>query len=293
MLHVAATLSEVKPAAFEYFAPRTVDEALSFLAGVDGAKVLAGGQSLVPAMNFRLARPAALIDINQIGGLDQVTITDGQVRIGASTRHRSLENPDVPGPLAVLLREMARHVGHMPIRVRGTFGGSLAHADPAAEWCLLARTLDATIVAGSTAGEREIPADEFFATVFTTTLRPDELLTEVRVPQLTDRHLVGFSEFSRRAGDFALAMVAVAVEVADGIVQTARIGAGGVSDVPVRLTAAESALTGNPWEPATWGAAAEAGMGEVEPFEDIHASSEYRRDLVAALLRRACSRAAM
>jgi carbon-monoxide dehydrogenase medium subunit len=188
---------------------------------------------------------------------------------------------------------MARHVGHMPIRVRGTFGGSLAHADPAAEWCLLARTLDATMVAGSTTGAREIPAEEFFATVFTTTLRPDELLTEIRVPQLTDRHLVGFSEFSRRAGDFALAMVMIAAEVDHGVVKSARIGAGGVSDVPVRLTAAENALTGNGWESASWEAAVEAGMSEVEPFEDIHASAEYRRDLVAALLRRACSRAAM
>lgn len=293
MLHSDATLSEVKPAAFEYFAPRTVDEALALLAEVDGAKVLAGGQSLVPAMNFRLARPAALIDVNQIGGLDRVTATDGQVRIGALTRHRRLENPDVPGPLASLLREMARHVGHMPIRVRGTFGGSLAHADPAAEWCLLARALDATMMASSTTGTREIPAEQFFATVFTTTLRPDELLTEIRLPHLTERHLVGFSEFSRRAGDFALAMVMVAAEIDDGVVRSARIGAGGVSDVPVRLTAAESVLTGNRWEPASWQAAAEEGMGEVEPFEDIHASAEYRRDLVAALLRRACSRAPM
>ena len=293
MLHATATLSEVKPAAFDYFAPGTVDEALTLLAGVDGAKVLAGGQSLVPAMNFRLVRPAALVDVNQLRGLDRVTITDGEVRIGALTRHRDLENPDVPGPLASLLREMARHVGHMPIRVRGTFGGSLAHADPAAEWCLLTRTLDATMVASSTNGEREIPAEEFFATVFTTTLRPDELLTEIRLPLLTERHLVGFSEFSRRAGDFALAMVAVAIEVDDGVVRSARVGAGGVSDVPVRLTAAESALTGNHWEPASWAAAAKAGMSEVEPLEDIHASADYRRDLVGALLRRACSRAPM
>jgi aerobic carbon-monoxide dehydrogenase medium subunit len=292
LLHGTATLSEVKPAAFEYFLPRTVDEALSMLAEFEGAKVLAGGQSLVPAMNFRLARPAALIDVNQISGLDRVTFGETEVRIGALTRHRRLEKPDVSGPIARLLGEMARHVGHMPIRVRGTFGGSLAHADPAAEWCLLARTLDATIVAGSASGTREIPAEEFFATVFTTTLRPDELLTEVRLPQLDERHLVGFSEFSRRAGDFALAMVLVAAEVDDGVVRSARIGAGGVSDVPVRLSAAETALIGNRWETATWEAASEVAEGEVEPFEDIHGSVEYRRDLMAALLRRACSQAA-
>ncbi len=282
----------MKPAAFEYFLPRTVDEAVTLLAGVEGAKVLAGGQSLVPTMNFRLARPPALIDVNRIGGLDGVTTSDEGIRVGALTRHRRLETPDVPGPLARLLRDMAMHVGHMPIRVRGTFGGSLAHADPAAEWCLLARTLDATIVATSAPGSRVIPAAAFFATVFTTTLRPDELLTEVRLPRLGERHLVGFDEFSRRAGDFALAMVLVAVEVDGGLVTSARIGAGGVSDVPVRLSLAESALIGKPWEPANWEAAAETAAGEVEPFEDIHGSAEYRRDLMAALLRRACSRAA-
>ena len=282
----------MKPVAFEYFAPRTVDEALSLLAGVEGAKVLAGGQSLVPAMNFRLARPPALIDVNQIDGLDQITATGDLVRIGALTRHRTLEAPDLDGPLASLVGVMARHVGHMPIRVRGTFGGSLAHADPAAEWCLLARTLDATVVAGSVTGTREIPAGEFFTTVFTTSLRSDELLTEVRLPMLTERHLVGFSEFSRRAGDFALAMVAVVVEVDAGVVHTAQVGAGGVSDVPERLMGAETALIGNPWEPAIWDRAAEAAMSEVNPFEDIHGSAEYRRDLMGALLRRACSQAA-
>ena len=291
MLHATTTLPAVKPARFEYFAPRTVDEAVSLLAQVEGAKVLAGGQSLVPAMNFRLARPAALIDVNRIGGLDQVAAAPGEVRIGAMTRHRALENPNIAGPLAHLLSRMARHVGHMPIRVRGTFGGSLAHADPAAEWCLLARALDATMVATSETGIREIPADEFFATVFTTSLRPEEMLTEVRLPHLTDRHLVGFSEFSRRAGDFALAMVLVAVELEAGIVRNARVGAGGVADVPVRLEAAESALIGSRWEPAGWDAAAEVAMGEVDPFDDIHGSSEYRRDLMGALLRRACSQA--
>lgn len=278
----------MKPAPFEYFAPGTLDDTLSLLADVEGAKVLAGGQSLVPAMNFRLARPAALIDINRLPGLDQITVTEDQIRVGTLVRHRRFENPDVPGPLGRLLADMARHVGHLPIRVRGTIGGSLAHADPAAEWCLLARTLDTTMVAGSAADDRQIPAGEFFSTVFTTTLRPDELLTEVRMPLLTDHHLVGFSEFSRRAGDFALVMVAVVAEMKDGTVADVRIGAGGVSDVPVRLAAAERIMVGGPWEPATWEAAAEAGKEEVDPFEDIHASAEYRRDLVAALLRRAC-----
>ncbi|MGH8872448.1 MAG: FAD binding domain-containing protein [Acidimicrobiia bacterium] len=281
----------MKPASFEYFAPESVDDAVSLLAEVDQAKVLAGGQSLVPAMNFRLARPTALIDINRLPGLDHVTVADDEVRIGALTRHRRFEEPAVAGPLGRLLAEMAHHVGHLPIRVRGTFGGSLAHADPAAEWCLVARTLDATMVAVSTDGERLIPAAEFFATVFTTALGPRELLTEVRMPLLGDRHAVGFSEFSRRAGDFALVMVAVVVEIGDGVVTKANIGAGGVSDVPVRLSGAEDVLVGQPWESRYWDAAAEAARAEVDPFEDIHASPEYRRDLVEALVRRACSQA--
>jgi carbon-monoxide dehydrogenase medium subunit len=280
----------VKPVAFEYFAPGSLQEALGLLAEVEDSKVLAGGQSLVPAMNFRLARPAAIVDVNGIPGLDGVAV-DEDVRIGALTRHRRLETPGIPGPLGRLVAEMARHVGHMPIRVRGTFGGSLAHADPSAEWCLLARALEATMVAKSASGERLIPAADFFTTVFTTTLGPDELLTEARLPLLNGRHVVGFSEFSRRAGDFAVVMVAVVAELEEGVVRDARVGAGGVSDVPLRLRSAEETMLGKPWELPTWEAASEAGRDEVEPLEDIHASAEYRRDLVGALIRRACRQA--
>jgi carbon-monoxide dehydrogenase medium subunit len=280
----------VKPVAFEYFAPGSLEEALGLLAEVEDAKVLAGGQSLVPAMNFRLARPAAIVDVNGLPGLDGVSV-DEDVRIGALTRHKGLENPGIPGPLGRLIAVMARHVGHMPIRVRGTFGGSLAHADPSAEWCLLARVLEATMVADSVTGKRLIPAADFFRTVFTTTLAPDELLTETRLPLLSERHLVGFSEFSRRAGDFALVMVAVVAELEGGVVREARVGVGGVSDVPLRLDSAEEAMVGQPWELPTWEAAAEAARGEVEPFEDIHASAEYRRDLVRALIGRASRQA--
>lgn len=281
----------MKPASFDYYAPESVQEALALLGAIDDAKVLAGGQSLVPAMNFRLARPAALIDINRLSGLDHVTVTGDEVRIGALARHRRFERPVVEGPLGRLLAEVAHHVGHMPIRVRGTFGGSLAHADPAAEWCLLARTLEATMVADSSEGERLIPATQFFSTVFTTALGVGELLTEVRMPLLGARHVAGFSEFSRRAGDFALVMVAVVVELEDGVVLEASIGAGGVSDVPLRLPNAEAALVGRPWDSSHWDAAAEAGRTEVDPFEDIHASADYRRDLVGALIGRACRQA--
>jgi carbon-monoxide dehydrogenase medium subunit len=282
----------VKPAAFDYFAPESVTEALTLLREVEGAKVLAGGQSLVPAMNFRLTRPVALIDINRVPGLEGVSIDGDEAQIGTLTRHRAFEQPVVPGPLGRLMVDMAHHVGHLPIRTRGTFGGSLAHADPAAEWCLLARTLDATMVTLSSEQERRIPASEFFSTVFTTALDESELLTEVRLPLLRTGHLVGFSEFSRRVGDFALVMIAVVVEVREDTVTEAKVGAGGVSDVPLRLSSAEAVLRGGTWGPPLWAEAAEAARAEVEPFEDIHGSTEYRRDLVGALVQRACRQAA-
>jgi carbon-monoxide dehydrogenase medium subunit len=281
----------VKPAAFDYFAPQSLTEALALLAEAEDAKILAGGQSLVPTMNFRLTRPSVLIDINQIPGLDEVTVEGGMVRIGALTRHRRFEQPAVPGPLGELMANMVRHLGHLPIRVRGTFGGSLAHADPAAEWCLLASTVDATIVSRSVDRERSIPAADFFTTVFTTSLGDEELITEVRLPLLDASRLVGFSEFARRAGDFAIVMVAVVVGIDGGVVTEANLGAGGVSDVPLRLAAAEAALIGAPWNASQWEVAAAAAREEVDPFEDIHGSAEYRRDLVGALIRRACSQA--
>ena len=281
----------MKPTAFDYFAPESLTEALALLRDVEGAKVLAGGQSLVPAMNFRLTRPFALIDINRVPGLDGVSIDGDEAQIGALTRHRAFEQPVVPGPLGRLMVDMAHNVGHLPIRVRGTFGGSLAHADPAAEWCLLARTLDATLVTQSSEQERRIPASEFFSTVFTTALEEGDLLTKVRLPLLGPGHLVGFSEFSRRVGDFALVMIAVVVEVQGGTVTEARIGAGGVSDVPLRLSSAEAVLRGGRWDSSRWAEAAEAGRAEVEPLEDIHGSVEYRRDLVGALIQRACRQA--
>ena len=174
----------MKPAAFDYFAPESLTEALTLLRDVEGAKVLAGGQSLVPAMNFRLTRPGALVDINRVPGLDGVIIEGDEAQIGALTRHRAFEQPVIPGPLGRLMVDMAHHVGHLPIRVRGTFGGSLAHADPAAEWCLTrpTRSMQNHRRAGRSEQERRIPASEFFSTVFTTALEDDELLTEVRLP---------------------------------------------------------------------------------------------------------------
>ena len=282
----------MKPARFDYHQPTSVAEAVSVLDryGYD-AKVLAGGQSLVPAMNFRLARPEVLVDINQVTGLDQVTDDGEAVRIGSLVRHVAFEEPVVDGPLGRLMSLAAHHVGHLPIRVRGSFGGSLAHADPAAEWCVIAMLLDAEMLACTATGSRIIPARRFFHTVFTTDLGPDELLVETRIGNLGASTKVGFQQFSRRAGDFALAMAAVALQIRDGEVRDARIAMGGVSDRPVRADEAEEYLKGrSPGRTAFSEAARLASIG-FDAVGDIHGSAEYRRDLVRALTRRALEQA--
>jgi carbon-monoxide dehydrogenase medium subunit len=283
----------MKPAAFEYRAPRSVAEALDLLAEHgDEAKVLAGGQSLVPAMNFRLARPSVLIDINRIAELDRLGTADCELRIGALTRHVAFEKRVDEGPLGALLTEVVRHIGHLPIRVRGTFAGSLAHADPAAEWCLVAATLDAVIVARSRAGERSIGAGDFFQSILTTALRPDEIIAEVRLPVLDSSWRFGFAEFSRRAGDFALGMALALLRLEGGRIAEARIGVGGAGDRPLRIAAAEQLLCGVGSNPEAFAEAARIAAAAVDPFEDIHASVAYRRDLVRAMTRRALERAA-
>ena len=283
----------MKPARFDYHQARSTAEALSVLdrCGPE-AKVLAGGQSLVPAMNFRLARPSVLVDINRVGELARLTDEGGALRVGSMVRHAAFEQPVDDGPLGRLLSMAARHVGHLPIRIRGTFGGSLAHADPAAEWCVIAMLLDAEMEAAGSGGARRIPAADFFRTVFTTALEPDELLVEARLPKPVPSTRVGFQQFSRRAGDFAVAMAAVALDVRGGRVAEARIALGGVSDRPVRAAGAEEALAGGPAERGALAEAAEAAAREVDPIEDIHGSAEYRRDLVRVLTRRALEQAA-
>jgi carbon-monoxide dehydrogenase medium subunit len=282
----------MKPASFDYYEARSRAEAVSLLTEHgDDAKVLAGGQSLVPAMNFRLARPAVLVDINPASELDYLDHGEGRLRIGSLVRHNVFERSAPEGPLGQLLNKAARHVGHLPIRVRGTFGGSLAHADPAAEWCVVASLLDAEMVANGPGGTRVIPAADFFQTVFTTDLRADELLVETRIPLLPASAKVGFVELSRRAGDFALAMVAVAVDMDGEKVQTARIAVGGVSDRPLRASAAERALQGRTLTDESTEEAGEIAADEVETIGDIHGSAEYRRDLVRVLTKRALRQA--
>jgi carbon-monoxide dehydrogenase medium subunit len=278
----------MKPQAFEYAQPATVDEAVALLGEFgDDAKVLAGGQSLLPMMNFRLARPTALVDIGRIAGLAGIREESDVVRIGATTRHHAVEESSVSGPLGSILRQAASYVGHYPIRVRGTFGGSLAHSDPSSEWCQLATLLDGRMIVQGPGGRRSIDAADFFFTVFSTTMDFDEVLVEVELPVLGADTRVNVMEFARRAGDFAIVSVMCAFSVHDDVVTSARLCAGGVSDRAVRLVAAESSLVGQPASPSAFAAAAAAAADEVSPSADLHGSSEFRKDLVRTLTRRA------
>jgi carbon-monoxide dehydrogenase medium subunit len=283
----------MKPAPFAYVRPPSLRQAAAALSqfGEEG-KVLAGGQSLLPLMNFRLARPEALIDISGLRELSGLRVAGGDVVIGALTRHLDLQRCQLAGPLGSLLRASARHVGHLPIRTRGTFGGSVAHADPAAEWCLLTALLDGSLTAVSASGERQIAGRDFFAGFFTTALRPDEVLTAVTLPLLDGTYRVAIAEFSRRAGDFAVVAVMAACTVADGMLGEARVCLGGVADRPVRSPAAEAVLAGRPADARLFAEAADAAADAVSPPADIHASAGYRRDLVRVLVRRALERMA-
>jgi len=282
----------MKPVSFRYFAPRRVDDALDLLAshGEEG-KILAGGQSLVPVMNFRLARPTSLIDINRIEALDYVREDGGELCIGALARHARFEAPVTSGALAAFLPRVARHIGHLPIRSRGTFCGSIAHADPASEWCLVAATLDAEIVIVSRRGQHSVRPNEYFVTALTTTLEPDELLTEIRLPLLDDRWRTGFAEFSRRAGDYALAMCAAFLRFEDGRIVEARIGVGGATDRPSRIAAAEAVLAGTDGGPSIVREAGNIAAETIDPLDDIQASGGFRRDLVRAMVGRALGQA--
>jgi carbon-monoxide dehydrogenase medium subunit len=284
----------MKPAPFIRHVPRTLDEALKILAQVapqDG-RVLAGGQSLVPIMAFRLAKPAHLVDINDVAGLDRVMSDGKTLAIGACVRHAAFHKPIVDNPLGNLLTFVARHIAHYPIRLRGTFCGSLAHADPASEWCLVAATLDATMVAKSTRGERLIAAKDFFAGIMATALAEDELLAEVRLPLLAKDAKFGFNEFNRRAGDFALASALVSYRLQGGKIIDARLGVGGAEPCPRRIAQAEAALNGQTPGDKVFRAAAEAAAAAVDPLVDHQTTADYRCDLVRAVVRRALEHSA-
>ena len=284
----------MKPAAFRYHAPKTIDEAVALLAEVaaDDGRVLAGGQSLVPTMAFRLAKPGHLVDINGVAALDRLTVADGKLVIGACVRHAAFHKPVCDGPLGKLLADVVRHIAHYPIRNRGTFCGSLAHADPAAEWCLVLAALDGEVLAKSGRGERVIAARDFFKGIMTTALADDELLLEARLPMLAADTACGFYEFNRRAGDFAIAMALGTYRLDGGKIAAPRLAIGGAEVKPRRIAQAERALEGAAPGDQAFRAAAIAATAAIDPMEDNLNSAEFRRDLVLAVTRRALERAA-
>jgi carbon-monoxide dehydrogenase medium subunit/6-hydroxypseudooxynicotine dehydrogenase subunit alpha len=278
----------MKPASFDYLAATSIDEALQVLAANEDAKPLAGGQSLIPLLNFRLARPGLLIDLNGVGELAYVRREDGHLRIGAMTRHAALEHSRLVAEHWPLLRQAIGWVAHAQIRNRGTVGGSVAHADPAAELPVAFTALGARFRARSVRGERWIDARDFFISQLMSTLEPDELLVEILVPPVSPRAGSAFVEFARRHGDYGLGGAAVQLERADdGTVSAAAIALLGAAPVPVRATAAEAVLTGRRVEAAAAGEAAAAAVADIRPTGDIHGSSDYRRHLTETLVRRA------
>ncbi len=284
----------MKPARFDYFTPATLDEALALLAehGAD-AKPLAGGQSLIPAMNFRLARPAALVDLNRIAELSYIRSERDGIAIGAMTRQRAVERSEEVAQAAPLLAEAMPSIAHPQIRNRGTLGGSIAHADPSAELPAVMLALDARFRAKGSTGERSIPAGEFFKGLLETALAPGELLVEIAVPPLPVRSGTAFLELARRHGDYALVGVAAVVTLdARGGCTGARITFLSVGDGPVLATEAGKTVAGQtPSEELLRAAADAAATRDVDPPSDIHASAAYRRQLVAVLTRRALARA--
>jgi carbon-monoxide dehydrogenase medium subunit len=285
----------VKPPRFEYRAPSSLDEALALRSeyGSESA-VLAGGQSLMPLLNLRMAFPAMLIDLGQVEDLAGIRPLDGGLAIGAMTRQRAAERSELVLERCPLLPQALRHVGHVTIRNRGTIGGSIAHADPAAELPAVALALRAELVARGPQGERTIPADEFFLGFLTTALEPDELLVEVRLPAVGLPGRVGssFLEVARRHGDFALVGACALLALTDdGTIGDARLAFVGVGGSAVRAREAETQLRGSRPEAAVLAEAAEVAVAELAPPSDVHASGAYRRRVAAVLARRALAKA--
>ncbi len=282
----------MKPPKFDYHAPATVDEAIALLTRYGGeAKVLAGGQSLVPLLNFRLSRPAALIDLNRIGGLAYIREDDGRVRFGAMTRQRAVEFSPVVRRRLPLLVEATTLIGHLPIRTRGTIGGSIAHADPSAEYPAALTALNGEVVARSPRGQRVLSAAELFRSYLSTSLAPDEILVEVRLPAMSPGAGFAFEEFSRRHGDFAIVGIAATVVAEGQRCTAARLATAGVGPVPVRLRGAEGILERDGLSEAAIEEAGRRAAELVEPDSDVHASADYRRHLTRVLTVRALRRA--
>jgi carbon-monoxide dehydrogenase medium subunit len=278
---------------FEYACPATVAEAVQLLASNDDAKALAGGQSLVPMLAFRLAHPSLLVDLRKLIELRQIKILDAGVSLGAMVRWRDIEDDTRLATAQPLLKAAIAHVAHYQIRNRGTVGGSIAHADPAAEMPGIAVTCDAEIAVVGKAGARVIKAGEFFQGPLMTALAADEIIVEIRLPAWPATRRWGFQEFARRRGDFALAAAAVFYDQdANGRARNAHIGVIGVADRPLRLPAAEAVLNGQSVDEATIAKAEAAASAAVNPDDDIHASGAYRKALVGTMVERALKAAA-
>jgi len=283
----------MKPAPFNYLRPTTKSEALQLLDQHqdDDAKIIAGGQSLVPMMNFRMAQPEILIDINRIGELAYVTDHDTYIAIGALTRHNDVKSHPLIQELLPLISEAYGHVAHHTIRNRGTIGGNVAHADSASEMPTVLTTLDASFVLESANEIRIVSADEFFIDVFTTAIEPNELLTEIRVQKPAANTGCAFEEVSLRKGDFAFASVAAEITLLGGVVETARIGIGGIAERAHRARAMEAGLKGGAATDDIIADMAEAEISGLEISAGTGISADYRRDLTRALLERAVKRA--
>lgn len=284
----------MKPPVFEYAAPATLAEAMALLnENRDTAKIIAGGQSLVPVLNLRLASPSLLIDLNRIPEIAGVSVaSDGSLLAGAMTRHRTFERSAIVGQMHPLVQHAAGFIAHSQVRNRGTIGGSLCHADPAAEWPAICLACDAEITLASAAGRRTLPAEEFSLGVYTTALREDEILVSVRFPRAPAGRRWGFEEVSRRLGDFAIVGVACLLDVdARGGCTAARIVVFGAGDRPMLVPDAASALINTPLGPQALVNAGRIARERVQTRSDHHASGEYRSELVDVLTRRAISRA--
>jgi aerobic carbon-monoxide dehydrogenase medium subunit len=284
----------MKPAPFSYYAPSSVDEAVALLTdlGPHDGRILAGGQSLVPTMAFRMASPAHLIDINGIPELAKLTVMGDRLSIGACVRHAAFESDMVPGATGELMRKVVHNIAHYPIRTRGTFCGSVAFADPASEWCCVMAALDGVAVLRSQRETRRMAAADFYQGVMTTDLREDEMVVACELPLLPVGTVSGFLEFSRRKGDFAITMALVTYRLENGVIIEPRVAVGGAEPHARRLTQAEDALRGKRPGADAFAAAAEAAAQAVDPMEDINNTSSYRRGLVRTLTQRALESAA-
>ena len=284
----------MKPAKFDYHSPQFRSEALDLLAEYgEDAKILAGGQSLMPLMNMRLVRPGVVVDINGIADLTQIMPEqDGGLSVGALTRQRQVEQSSLVRERFPLLSEAVPNIGHFQIRNRGTVGGSLAHADPAAEIPALSLTLDAEFIVAKRGSERVVNAGDFFVTHLTTVLEPDEMLTQVRFPSPPRSWQWGFQEVCRRDGDFALVGAVAMLQLdASGVCQDSRITIFGAGGTPLRMSAAEAILQGSNVDADVRQQAAQAVSRALDPISDIHASAEYRKDVGGVMARRALEQA--